>query len=166
MGTTARHTFRQPSPGSSPARSSSRRGYLRAVLESARVTDDVVAPWTRVPGLDAAFASEADLLVDLHQEWIRLLVGRIHRGGVVAQRTPANVRDLVDEVRAENPTLRRILDTHEADPALWSPTAKEHAMLARVAGLATDDASTERASALGRALVTQRIPVQQRAAAS
>jgi hypothetical protein len=98
-------------------------------------------------------------LAELHREWIRVLVGRLHRGGVVGQRTPGNVRDLYDEVRATHPTLRRVLDAHRGEPALQEPAAREHAMLARVAGLADDDGMGQ-AAALGRALVTQRIPMQ------
>ena len=137
-----------------------RRSYMRTVLESARASGDMVAPWAGVDDLQAHFADESDLLGELHREWLRLLVGRLHRGEIVARRTPANVRDLYDEVAAGHPTLRRILDTHHADPALWEGTASEHAMLARVAGLSPDDTPQEEAAAAGRALVHQRIPVQ------
>ena len=106
------------------------------------------------------FDDEDDLLVELHREWLRLLVGRLHRGEIVARRTATNVRDLYDEVCAEHPTLRRILDSHEANPALWEPASREHAMLARIAGLVQDGTSNEDAADLGRALVAQRIPVQ------
>lgn len=139
-----------------------RRDYLRTVLASAQVSQDTVAPW-RLGGLDDVehhFDDEEDLLVELHREWLRLLVGRLHRGEIVARRTAANVRDLYDEVCAAHPTLRRILDAHEANPALWEPTAREHAMLARITGLVPDGTSTEDAADLGRALVAQRIPVQ------
>ena len=137
-----------------------RRDFMRAVLSSAQSTGDKIAPWHRVGDVDLHFDDEADLLVELHREWLRLLVGRLHRGEIVPQRTAANVRDLYDEISADNPTLRGILDTHIANPALWEPTAREHAMLARIAGLVTDDTSVDAAADLGRAVVTQRIPVQ------
>jgi hypothetical protein len=143
-----------------------RRNFVRAVLASAQTTGDAVAPWHQVGDVDAEFDDEADLLVELHREWVRLLVARLHRGEVVAQRTPGNVRDLYDEISTSHPTLRGILDAHRANPALWDPTAREHAMLARVAGLASDDVAPEQASSLGRALVSQRIPVQQRGASA
>lgn len=143
-----------------------RRDYLRAVLAHAQTTGDPVAPWQRLGDVEVAFDDESDLLVELHREWIRLLVGRLHRGGIVAQRTPGNVRDLYDEVRTTHPTLRRILDAHHDEPALHEPMDREHAMLARVAGLideaATDEARRQ-APVLGRALVSQRIPMQHRA---
>ena len=139
-----------------------RRDFMRAVLVRARVEGDEVAPW-RAPGLGAIeqhFDDEGDLLVELHREWLRVLVARLHRGEIVAQRTIANVRDLYDEVGRDHPTLRRILDTHQANPALWEPTSREHAMLARIAGLVPEGMSTEDAADVGRALVTQRFPVQ------
>ena len=137
-----------------------RRDFMRAVLTSAQVTGDRIAPWQRVGDVERHFDDESDLLVELHREWVRLLVGRLHRGGIVAQRTAANVRDLYDEICDDNPTLRGILDAHTANPSLWEPTAREHAMLARIAGLAHEQTHSEQAAALGRALVTQRIPVQ------
>jgi hypothetical protein len=137
-----------------------RRDVMRAVLVQAQAADGEVDLWGGVAGVEQHFASESDLLVELHREWLRLLVGRLHRGEVVAQRTPANVRDIYDEMCATHPTLRRLLDAHAADPALWEPTAHEHAMLARIAGLAPEAALGEQAAVLGRALVTQRIPVQ------
>jgi hypothetical protein len=140
-----------------------RREYVRAVLGCAEETGDAVAPWRRLGGLEQHFDDEGDLLVELHREWVRLLVARLHRGEVVARRTPANVRDLYDELGAGHPSLRRILDAHGVEPALWEPTAREHAMLARIAGLSPEGTSGEQAAALGRGLVTQRIPVQRSA---
>jgi hypothetical protein len=139
-----------------------RRDFMRAVLVQAQDRGDTVAPWRALGlgGVEQHFDDEADLLVELHREWLRVLVGRLHRGGIVAQRTVANVRDLYDEVCRDHPTLRRILDTHQANPALWEPTAREHAMLARIAGLVQEGTSTEDAADLGRAVVSQRIPVQ------
>jgi hypothetical protein len=139
-----------------------RRDFMRAVLVQAQAKGDTVAPWRALGlgGVGHHFDDEGDLLVELHREWLRVLVGRLHRGEIVAQRTVADVRDLYDEVSREHPTLRRILDTHQANPALWEPTSREHAMLARIAGLVPEGMSTEDAADLGRALVSQRIPVQ------
>ncbi len=137
---------------------------MRAVLERAQAEGDTIAPWRavdrRAGGVDQHFDDEGDLLVELHREWLRRLVGRLHRGEIVARRTVADVRDLYDEVAADHPTLRRILDTHRANPALWEPTAREHAMLARIAGLVKEDTCVDAAADLGRAVVTQRIPAQ------
>ena len=138
-----------------------RRDFMRAVLAQAQARGDVVAPWRGLGlGVEQYFDDDADLLVELHREWLRVLVARLHRGEVVAQRTVANVRDLYDEVCRDHPTLRRILDAHETNPALWEPTSREHAMLARIAGLVPEGMTTEDAGDLGRALVSRRIPVQ------
>lgn len=135
---------------------------MRAVLVHAQAEGDVVAPWRTVGlgGIEQHFDDEGDLLVELHREWLRVLVGRLHRREIVARRTAANVRDLYDQVCRDHPTLRRILETHQANPALWEPTAREHAMLARIAGLVPDGKSTADAADLGRALLLERIPVQ------
>lgn len=137
-----------------------RRNYMRAVIEKAQHSGDSIAPWQRVGVVEEHFDDESDLLVELHREWVRVLVARLHRGRVVAQRTAANVRDLYDEVSRTHPTLRGILDAHLANPALWEPTSREHAMLARIAGLAAEETQGEHAAVLGRALVTQRLPMQ------
>ncbi len=137
-----------------------RRSFLRAVVESAQITGDRTAPWRGIGGYAARFASEDEVIVELHAEWLRLLVARLHQGRVVPQRTPANVRDLYDQLSEEHPTLRGILDAHRANPVLWDPVAREHAMLAGVAGLVPDGTDEELAAAIGRSLVSQRIPVQ------
>ena len=141
-----------------------RRDYLRAVLAQAQHDGDVVAPWRSMTAelgeVEQHFVDEGELLVELHQEWLRALVGRLHRGEIVAQRSIGNVRDLYDEVCADNPTLRGILDANRARPELWEPTDREHAMLARIAGLVPDDTSFVDAAVLGRALIMQRIPMQ------
>jgi hypothetical protein len=139
---------------------SRRRRVLRAVLLTAQRTGDTVAPWRQVGEVAEHFADSDDVLVELHREWVRLLVARLHRGEVVAQRTPGNVRDVYDELCQGHPTLRRILDSHTANPALWEHTAREHAMLARIAGLVAEDTLGELAAATGRSLVTQRVPGQ------
>jgi hypothetical protein len=140
-----------------------RRNVIRAVLRKAQHTGDTVAPWQEVGEVEEHFEDPDDLLVELHLEWVRLLVARLHRGVVVAERTPTNVRDLYDEVSGNHRTLRRILDAHAANPALWEHTAREHAMLARIAGLAPEGTLGEVAAAAGRSLVTQRIPTQRSA---
>lgn len=142
-----------------------RRHVIRIVLQQARDTGDAVAPWRGVEGADVFFSGDADVLGALHREWLRALVARLHRGAVVADRSPLQVREVYDETCAENPTLRLILDTHQADPSLWDSTAAEHAMLARLAGLVEDRTPAEVAASAGRDLLLQRIPEQRAAQA-
>lgn len=143
-----------------PTLSLQRRSVLRDIVRHAQETGDTVAPWRQVAGTDGPFVDEADVLLEVHREWVRSLVARLHHREIVAERTPVRVRDLYDEVRAEHPTLRAILDANAAHPALWEPTAQEHALLARIAGLAPAGTLPEQAATVGRTLVTQRIPTQ------
>jgi len=136
-----------------------RRDFMRAVVAQAHDDGSAVSPW-RGGSLYQYFDDEADLLVELHREWLRVLVGRLHHGEIVARRTVAEIRDLYDAACADHPTLRRLLDSHLANPALCEPVCREHAMLARIAGLAPEGTSTEDAAELGRVLVSLRIPVQ------
>lgn len=140
--------------------STTRRRLLRQVLDACRESGDAVSPWSQVEGMGDHFADEADVVAELHREWMRVLVGRLHRGEIVARRTPGEVRDLYDEAAADHPTLRALLDAHRSEPALWEPTDHEHAMLARIAGLVPDGTSLELAAASGQALVRQRVPAQ------
>ncbi len=141
-----------------------RRAVVREIVRIARETGDVVAPWATVDDVATHFADDEEVLLEVHREWVRALVARLHRGAIVAERTAVDVRDLYDEVAAAHPTLRGILDTHDTHPVLWEPTAQEHALLARIAGLAPAGTLPERASTIGRTLVSQRIP-RQRASA-
>ena len=138
----------------------SRRDYVRAVLTTAQVTGDPVAPWRALGGLADHFADEAALLAELHREWVRILVGQLHHSGLVSQRTPIEVRGVYQQTCSDNPTLRSILEAHVADPALWESTTHELAMVARVAGLVNDGGPVEVAAAVGRALVASPVPTQ------
>jgi hypothetical protein len=140
-----------------------RRHALRTMLQRAEQSTDDVTPWRADASVNDHFDGDEDVLVELHQEWVRLLTSRLHRGQIVASRTALNVRDLYDELCEQHPTMRRILDAHGAHPALWEPTAREHGLLARIAGLVGDEQGWEDAASQGRALVAQRIPVQRNA---
>jgi len=137
-----------------------RRAVMREIVRTAQETGDSVAPWSAVAEVGALFADTDEVLLEVHREWVRVLVARLHRGEIVAERSAVDVRDLYDTVAAENPTLRSILDTYDTHPVLWEPTAQEHALLARIAGLAPAGTHPENASTIGRTLVTQRIPMQ------
>ena len=143
-----------------------RRDFMRAVLSSAQTTGDRIAPWQRVGDVDVHFDDEADLLVELHREWLRLLVGRLHRGEVV----PAAHR------RERPGPLRRDL-RRQPDPARHPRRARRqpgpvgaHRPGARHAGAhrrpGADQADSEQAARCSAAtLVTQRIPLQRGASA-
>ncbi len=137
-----------------------RRTVMRTIVRNAQGTGDTVAPWRQVDNVDEAFVDEADVLLEVHREWVRVLVARLHQREIVAERTPLRVQELYDETSADHPTLRAILDANRAHPVLWEPTAQEHALLARIAGLAPAGTHPELAATVGRTLITQRIPAQ------
>jgi hypothetical protein len=145
-----------------PTLSLQRRTVMRDIVRNAQETGDTRAPWRHMGDLDGHFADEADILLEVHREWVRVLVARLHQREIVAERTPVRVRDLYDEVSTDHPTLRAILDANAAHPELWEPTSQEHALLARIAGLAPAGTAPELAASIGRTLVSQRIPAQRR----
>jgi hypothetical protein len=145
-----------------PTLSLQRRTVMREIVRNAQETGDTVAPWRHLEDLEGHFVDEGDILLEVHREWVRVLVARLHQREIVAERTPVRVRDLYDEVSDDHPTLRGILDANAAHPALWEPTAQEHALLARIAGLAPTGTHPELAATIGRTLVSQRIPAQRR----
>ena len=138
----------------------SRRDYIRAVVTAAQVSGESVAPWRELGGLGDHFADEADLLVELHREWVRIVVGQLHHSGLVSQRTPIEVREVYQDTCRNHPTLRTILDAHAVEPALYRATTLELAMVARVAGLVNEGGPVEVAAAVGRALVAGEVPTQ------
>jgi hypothetical protein len=89
-----------------PTLSLQRRTVMRDIVRTAQETGDTVAPWRAMGDLDGRFVDETDVLLEVHREWVRVLVGRLHRREVVAERTPVRVRDLYDEVATDHPTLR------------------------------------------------------------
>lgn len=137
-----------------------RRQVIRAVLDRARATGDTVEPWRSVPETDHHFAGTDEVLDALHREWLRAVVARLHRGEIVAERSPHAVRELYAEIRAAHPTIRRILDEHASDPALTEAMQREHAMLARLSGLVPEHAPEHLAAAVGRWLLEGRFPFQ------
>jgi hypothetical protein len=143
-----------------PTLSLQRRTVMRDIVRNAQETGDTVAPWRHMEALDDQFVDETDILLEVHREWVRVLVARLHQREIVSERTPIRVRDLYDEVSTDHPTLRAILDANVAHPALWEPTAQEHALLARIANLAPAGTHPELAATIGRTLVSQRVPAQ------
>lgn len=137
-----------------------RRQAIRAVLDRARTTTDEREPWRAVPEAILHFSDDADVLDALHREWLRALVSRLHGGEIVAERSPEAVRDLYEEIRADHPTMRRILEQHKSEPTLVEAVEREHAMLARLAGLVSDDTPQPLAAAVGRWLVEAPFPAQ------
>jgi hypothetical protein len=132
-----------------------RRGdVLRDVIAAADERRDGVLPWD-VEGVPETFTDALDLLAALQLKWHTRLAGRIEREQMTQ---PLDLRAAV--VRAwlqtsdELPGIRAILDEqrlHPADAAtaraLRKATAKEHVLLAVMAGAAS--AHDDHAAAVG-----------------
>lgn len=98
---------------------------------------DTAGNWRSVPGLWDAFADEDDLLSTVQQSWFTGLFSAID----VALETGEG--DLADDVRRayaaaarRHPGLRRLLDENAHHPSIEGSVRREHAMIARAAGVA------------------------------
>jgi hypothetical protein len=124
----------------------SRGEILRDVTAAADDRRDGTLPWD-VAGVPAAFADELDLLGALQLRWHTRLAGRIERE-LMGQPLDLELA-VVTAWRAaahELPGIRAILDRHREEPldgemagAMATATAKEHELLAVMAGRATLD---------------------------
>ena len=135
-----------------------RRGdVLRAVVDHADLHRDGLLP-THLPGVAETFRDETDLVSTLQLRWHTRLAGRIER--TLAELPADHEAAVVSAWRAtatELPGVRMILDRAAAEPAgdelaaaLRRAAAKEHTLLAAMAGLAAMD--DDRAPAIGRVL--------------
>jgi hypothetical protein len=132
-----------------------RRGdVLRDVIAAADERRDGRLPLD-VAGVSAVFADELDLLGALQLKWHTRLAGRIEREQL---HQPMDLRASVDrawhETADELPGIRAILDEQRDRPAdaaaaeiMRKSAAKEHALLAVMAGLAS--AQDQRAVTVG-----------------
>lgn len=133
----------------------SRGEILRDVTAVADARPDGTLPWA-LEGVSAAFADELDLLGALQLRWHTRLAGRIERE-LMGQ--PLDLEQAVIAAwRAtahELPGIRAIVDRHREEPqdremarAMATATAKEHELLAVMAGRASlDDPRAARAGA-------------------
>jgi hypothetical protein len=114
--------------------------------------DDLI--WTGA--LAEAFADRAEVLVALHDQWLRRLGARVDLALELDEQPPREgVATAWREVAADLPGVRRVLDRHGDDPALRRAELREHRLLAVAAGLATLDDPLEHSARAGRVLVEQ-----------
>ncbi len=122
---------------------------LRSVIATAGVRRDGILPMD-VAGVAEAFGDELTLLAALQLKWHTRLTGHIERE-LVAQ--PLDLREAVEVAWAhaadELPGVRKILDHYRAEPtnaamatAMAKATAKEHVLLAVMAGQSSVDDQT------------------------
>ncbi len=124
----------------------SRGETLRDVTAVADDRRDGALPWD-VAGVPTAFADELDLLGALQLRWHTRLAGRIERE-LMSQ--PLDLEQAVVSAwrvtAGELPGIRAVVDRHREEPldqamaaAMATATAKEHELLAVMAGRATLD---------------------------
>jgi hypothetical protein len=97
---------------------------------------DHAASWRSVTGVWDAFTDEDDLLRAAQQTWFSSL------GSAIDVAVETSDGDHVETVRgaylsaaARHPGLRRMLDEHAYHPAIEISVRREHAMIARAAGV-------------------------------
>jgi hypothetical protein len=146
-----------------------RGGVLRDVIAAADQRRDGRLPMD-VVGVSAVFADELDLLGALQLKWHTRLSGRIEREQA---QQPMDLKAAVvrawQQTADELPGLRAILDEQRARPAgeaaaliMVKSAAKEHALLAVMAGLAS--APDARAAAAGAGIEAEARAARRKAA--
>lgn len=135
-----------------------RKNAIRAVLDHAR--EDPAAPLDPelVPAAATVFTDRDQLLRALHHKWNRSLTGRIDIGVEDADADPRG--DRVEAVSnawrrtaADDPVLRRVLDSHADVPAIAGLLRQERRMLAVSAGLAEPHEPVEELDRVGAAFM-------------
>ncbi|MGH3713119.1 MAG: hypothetical protein ACRDT4_06595 [Micromonosporaceae bacterium] len=128
-----------------------RAAIVRQVLARLEATGGT-APWQEYAEV---FGDRDDLLRELHRVWSTRLAARVENALECDHHEQlTSVVQAWREVAAELPALRRLLDQHAGDPAIWRATRREHRMLAVAAGLATLTDPEDHAVAEGVRLTT------------
>lgn len=107
---------------------------------------DAVGNWRSVPGLWDVFTDEDDLLRAAQTLWFSVL------GSAIDVALESGEGDLADDVRRaysaamhRHPGVRRLLDENVHHPAIEHAVRREHALVARAAGVAHSSEVIERA---------------------
>lgn len=135
-----------------------RQHAIRAVLDHAREHPAAPLNLELVPAAATAFTDRDQLLRALQYKWSRSLTGRIDIGVEDADADPRG--DRVEAVSnawrrttADNPVLRRVLDSHADEPAIAGLLRQERRMLAVSAGLAEPHEPAEELDRVGAAFL-------------
>ena len=103
-----------------------RRTVMRNIVRNAPGGGDTVAPWRLVDDVDGHFVDEADVLLEVHREWVRCCY--VAGGSTSARSSPSASRSRCARMLRRGlprpPTCAAILDANAAHPVLWEPTAQ------------------------------------------
>jgi hypothetical protein len=125
---------------------------LRTAVDRIEASGGAELPYD--DGVDGAFADRTDLLVALHDLWTRRLDARVEMALELDERLPEeSVTSAWQEVAAELPEVRRVLDRHQEEPALQRSQRHEYRLLAVAAGLATLNDPPSYRAAVGQRLL-------------
>lgn len=112
-----------------------RRELFQATLEHVRRTGGTALPWERMPALSAEFEDLGDLLSTLHQRWYARFAARLD---MVFEQSPADlagaVRELWEQLTAEDPAWRAVLDAYREHPAVRVADERQRRLLAAATG--------------------------------
>ena len=128
-----------------------RSDVLRAVIDEADMRQDGLVPM-HIDGVTETFRDEADLVATLHLRWHTRLVGTIERAlADQPMDLTAAVATAWADTAHQMPGILAILDRAPDTAAMQTARAKEHAMLAVMAGLASQSGEAdEQTLAVGR----------------
>jgi hypothetical protein len=116
-----------------------RRGALLREIDTAR-------GWRTVPGLWEAFHDEDDLLRAAQQLWFTAVGSAIEDALEIGEgNLVEDVRDAYAAVARRHPGVRRMLDENQKHPAIAASVRREHALVARAAGVEHSDEVIEAA---------------------
>lgn len=91
--------------------------------------------WTSHPGIAAWFEDEADLLRAIQSRWFHVLVGCLDVAVETGEDLLNDVRDAYGRARHHHPGLWAILQEYAEHPAIAAAVRREHALIARAAGV-------------------------------
>ncbi|MQA84051.1 MAG: hypothetical protein GEV03_05310 [Streptosporangiales bacterium] len=107
-----------------------RQELLRAVCEHVSRTGDATLPWGQVPGLESEFGSPDAVLLELHRRWYARFAARLD---ALLEDSPDDLagaaRDLWEELTAEDPARRALLDAYRDHPALAAAEERQRRLL-------------------------------------
>lgn len=108
-----------------------RRELIQATLDQVRATGEPTVPWEGVPALSVGFEDLGDLLLTLHRRWYARFSARLD---MLLEDPPTDiavgVRELWEQLTAEDPAWRAVLDAYCEHPAVAEADERQRKLLA------------------------------------
>ncbi len=117
-----------------------RSSVVNTIVTRAAAGASAAAAWTGVAGVWEHFEDETHLLRELQQRWFHALAANVDLALEIGEGELADdVRNAYRSTVERHRGLRRILDECSQHPALVPLVRREHALLARAAGVGHSD---------------------------